>query len=139
MMNNNSDRVPQDRGEYRSSSDWVDRRENPWREESVKNADDAARHETGGGGGEENSGSFNMRPIFLGNISYEASPADVQDIFLNPFVPYSPEGSGIDPNAPIEIDHVDMKRGFCFVFLKDVSTEAEKVRIEHYVSEINGL
>lgn len=142
MSSSNGDRVPQDRGNYgSSSSEWaVDRRENHrWREESDKNVDGIDAHggevdHSGSGGG-----SFSMRPIFLGNVSYEATPADVQDIFTNPFAPYSPEGSGIDPNAPIYVDHVDMKRGFCFVFLKDVSTEAEKVRIEHYVSEINGL
>lgn len=108
MSSTNGDRVPQDRGNYgSSSSEWAsDRRENHrWREESDKNVDGVDVH----GGELDHSGSggaFSMRPIFLGNISYEATPADVQDIFTNPFVPYSPEGSGIDPNAPIYVDHV---------------------------------
>jgi hypothetical protein len=109
MSSSNGDRVPQDRGNYgSSSSEWaVDRRENHrWREESDKNVDGIDAHggevdHSGSGGG-----SFSMRPIFLGNVSYEATPADVQDIFTNPFAPYSPEGSGIDPNAPIYVDHV---------------------------------
>lgn len=32
-----------------------------------------------------------------------------------------------------------MKRGYCFVFLKDPDTHAEKERCEAYVQEINGM
>jgi arginine/serine-rich splicing factor 4/5/6 len=32
-----------------------------------------------------------------------------------------------------------MKRGYCFVFLKDAANAMEKERIENYVSDINGM
>ena len=32
-----------------------------------------------------------------------------------------------------------MKRGYCFVFLKDPETQSEKDRAEAYVSEISGM
>lgn len=44
-----------------------------------------------------------------------------------------------DPRRPIALDRVDMKRGYCFVFLKDVSSMAEKERIENYVADISGM
>ena len=33
----------------------------------------------------------------------------------------------------------DMKRGYCFVFLKDPENQSEKDRAEAYVSEISGM
>lgn len=55
----------------------------------------------------------------------------------NVFCPH-PSTSG-DPRRPIALDRVDMKRGYCFVFLRDVTSMAEKERIENYVSDINGM
>jgi len=137
-----NERIPQDRGDYSSSipSDWINRGEDELHGDfgSVKPSKGDAGDfpcdavETG-------TSSAAMRPVFLGNLSHDATPADIQGIFKCPFVSYAPEGSDIDPNAPIGVDHVDMKRGFCFVFLKDATSEAEKLRVEHFVSELNGL
>lgn len=44
-----------------------------------------------------------------------------------------------DPRRPIAVDRVDIKRGYCFVFLKDVTSQAEKERIENYVADIGGM
>ena len=44
-----------------------------------------------------------------------------------------------DPRRPIPLDRVDMKRGYCFVFLKDASSAAEKERVENYVADISGM
>ena len=32
-----------------------------------------------------------------------------------------------------------MKRGYCFVFLKDAANQAEKERAERFVQEISGM
>merc|ERR1719329_1764512 len=55
-------------------------------------------------------------------------------MFANP----APAGDG-EVKMPYAIDRVDMKRGYCFVFLKDPDTQAEKDRCENYVAEINGM
>ena len=41
--------------------------------------------------------------------------------------------------GPVAVERLDLKRGFCFVFLKDVATQEEKERAEAYVSQINGM
>mmetsp|Transcript_46637 Transcript_46637/g.141306 ORF Transcript_46637/g.141306 Transcript_46637/m.141306 type:complete len:384 (-) Transcript_46637:255-1406(-) len=81
-------------------------------------------------------GSAHMRPIFLGNLTHDARADDIADMFEKPFVHCpGPDGSG---EAPVPVDRVDLKRGFCFVFLKDAETEADKRRAEDFVSAING-
>ena len=57
---------------------------------------------------------------------------------MNNVVCPPPSISG-DPRRPIALDRVDIKRGYCFVFLRDVTSMAEKERIENYVSDINGM
>lgn len=42
-------------------------------------------------------------------------------------------------NHPPPINMKDMKRGYCFVFLKDPETLADKERTENYVHDINGM
>ena len=44
-----------------------------------------------------------------------------------------------DDITPVAVERLDLKRGFCFVFLKDVATQEEKERAEAYVSQINGM
>jgi arginine/serine-rich splicing factor 4/5/6 len=71
-------------------------------------------------------GSTAMRPVFLGNLNNNFAAADVKDVFET-----------ADP--PIPVDRVDLKRGYCFVFLKDAASEAGKQRAENFVSDINGM
>jgi arginine/serine-rich splicing factor 4/5/6 len=71
-------------------------------------------------------GSTAMRPVFLGNMNNNYTAENVKDIFEN-----------ADP--PIPVDRVDLKRGYCFVFLKDAATEGDKQRAENFVSDINGM
>ena len=71
------------------------------------------------------------RPVFLGNLSHSVTVSDVEKIFSDPITD--------DGTAPISVDRVDLKRGFCFVFLKDAENQDEKDRTESYVSRINGM
>ena len=71
------------------------------------------------------------RPVFLGNLSHSVVVSDVEKIFTDPITD--------DGTAPISVDRVDLKRGFCFVFLKDAENQDEKDRTESYVSRINGM
>ncbi|KAL7454547.1 hypothetical protein ACHAWC_006169 [Mediolabrus comicus] len=41
--------------------------------------------------------------------------------------------------APFDLERVDIKRGYAFVFLRDPKTIEEKNRIETYVGDINGM
>lgn len=88
----------------------------------------------------EGDGGPAVRPIFFGNLSQGCLAADVEAIFEHPVVDVrgGMEDHG-DPRRPIALERVDMKRGYCFVFLRDVATMAEKERIENYVNEINGM
>jgi len=75
-------------------------------------------------------GSIHMRPIFFGNLSAYCNVEDIEDIFHRPV---------INIGGPISVDRVDLKRGFCFVFLRDAKTLSDKDRTERYVSQINGM
>ena len=37
------------------------------------------------------------------------------------------------------VERIDLKRGFCFVFLKPASSQADKDHAERYLSEINRM
>jgi hypothetical protein len=37
------------------------------------------------------------------------------------------------------VDRIDIKRGFCFVFLKDAASQEEKDQIEAFVAAIQGM
>ena len=71
------------------------------------------------------------RPVFLGNLNHYVISSDVEKIFTEPITD--------DGAAPVPVDRVDLKRGFCFVFLKDAENQDEKDRAEAYVSRINGM
>merc|ERR550532_1022089 len=71
-----------------------------------------------------------MRPIFLGNLSAYCNAQEIEDIFHRPV---------INIGGPISVDRVDLKRGFCFVFLRDAKALPDKDRAERYVSQINGM
>lgn len=85
------------------------------------------------------NGSIVLRPVFLGNLSHTCTPLDLNLLFERPIVPVPfPDESG-DPKDPFPVDRVDLKRGFCFIFLKDVKAQADKDRIERYISEVHGM
>jgi hypothetical protein len=77
------------------------------------------------------SSSLELRPVFLGNLRTGYSTEDVIAIFERP--PMS------DKHDPIPVDRIDLKRGYCFVFLKDATSQAQKDKAERYVSEMNGM
>ncbi|KAL3810170.1 hypothetical protein ACHAXA_007057 [Cyclostephanos tholiformis] len=97
----------------------------------------------GEGGGSTGGGNLYLRPIFFGNLSHSCLATDVEKLFINP-PPLPGGGGGMDDGAgearsPFSLDRVDMKRGFCFVFLKDPPNVNEKRRCEDFVEEINGM
>ena len=81
-------------------------------------------------------GSPALRSIFLGNLHIGYTTDDVRDIFEKPHIP---------PNAPegyydsIPVERIDVKRSYCFVFLKDATTQDRKDKAEKFVSDINGM
>ena len=84
----------------------------------------------------EGEGPYSLRGVFLGNLTMGFRSEEIIEIFTKPIVPRDlPESS----YQPIAVDRVDIKRGYCFVFLKDVATLAEKEQVERFVSDINGM
>ena len=71
------------------------------------------------------------RPVFLGNLESGVRAEDISKVFESPVLG--------DDITPVAVERLDLKRGFCFVFLKDVATQEEKERAEAYVSQINGM
>lgn len=84
-------------------------------------------------------GGVPVRAVFFGNLRYDTSAGDVAEIFERPLTSVSLPEHDFDPNMPIHVDRVDMKRGFCFVFFKSVKTEAERARAEDYIIRLNGM
>ena len=92
-----------------------------------------------GGGGEpqinngtnDNSmiGSAHLRPVFVGNLDYNCSVEDLEDLFLRP----------VRRGDPMPVDRVDLKRGYAFVFFQEARNQNDKDRLERYVDEINGM
>ena len=61
---------------------------------------------------------------------------EIMDIFTKPIVPREiPEGT----YRPVPVERVDIKRGYCFVFLKDAVSQEEKDKVERFVEAINGM
>ena len=88
------------------------------------------------GSGGDAMGDLELRPVFLGNLKTGYSTTEVTEIFNRPIVPPgSPEGK----YGPVPVDRVDLKRGYCFVFLKDATSQAHKDMAEQFVSDINGM
>lgn len=83
------------------------------------------------GNGDSVVGSTAMRPVFLGNLSNSYTSETVMDVFERPAHP--------NYDKPIPVDRVDLKRGYCFVFLKDAITQDDKEYAERFVSDINGM
>lgn len=80
-------------------------------------------------------GSAAMRPIFLGNLNTGYTPEEVTAVFERPAQPKRDDMIF----EPMAVDRIDQKRGYCFVFLKDASDQADKERAERFVSAINGM
>lgn len=83
------------------------------------------------GSSREVMGSAHMRPVFLGNLIHDVHASDIADIFERPL--------SNDVGNCVAVERIDLKRGFCFVFLKPAMTQADKDNAERYVSEINGM
>jgi hypothetical protein len=93
-----------------------------------------AQHRNGDSG--EVVGSAAIRPVFLGNLVTNYSASTVQELFEKPIVPpNTPDGT----YTPIPVDRVDLKRGYCFVFLKDAICQADKDNCERFVSALTGM
>jgi len=104
-------------------------------EEATAMADDGVAS-SGGGGGGGGEGPYPLRPVFLGNLIMGFKSEEVIEIFSKPIVPRDvPE----ENYRPVEVDRVDLKRGYCFVFLKDVATMEEKEQAERFVEIISGM
>ncbi|CAJ1957304.1 unnamed protein product [Cylindrotheca closterium] len=81
-------------------------------------------------------GSPAIRPIFLGNLRGVFEAEQVSEVFTKPIIPPDLDQSSF---KPFPVDRVDVKRGFCFVFLKDAASQADKDDAERFVSAINGM
>lgn len=102
--------------------------EAPPAEQAQTEGGDAPQHEV--------VGSAAMRPVFLGNLRTNFSTDRIRDLFE---LPLQPPGAEEQPYKSIPVDRVDIKRGYCFVFLKDASSQEEKEQVEKFVSAINGM
>lgn len=80
-------------------------------------------------------GSAALRPVFLGNLSNTYTAEDVTAIFEGPQQPANQE----TVYSPIPVDRIDLKRGYCFVFLKDAVTQQDKEQAELFVAALNGM
>jgi len=81
-------------------------------------------------------GSAAMRPIFLGNLKPNYQADDVKAIFQKPILPPGTEEGAFQP---ITVERLDQKRGYCFIFLKDATTAADKDNAERFVAAISGM
>jgi arginine/serine-rich splicing factor 4/5/6 len=81
-------------------------------------------------------GSAALRSVFLGNLQPNYTSEDVINIFEKPVIPSNAEEGFFDP---IPVQRVDVKRSYCFVFLKDATTQEVKGKCEKFVSDINGM
>jgi hypothetical protein len=107
------------------------------KEEKAPPAATDTKHDGDGGSSVKDSGNLVLRPVFLGNLINGYSAEDISNVFEKPAISVAGPNGG-DPLRPIPVERVDLKRGYCFVFLKDAINQGEKARAEQFVSEING-
>lgn len=81
-------------------------------------------------------GSGALRSIFLGNLHLGYTTDDVANIFEKPVIPPSAD-EGFYQSIPVE--RIDVKRSYCFVFLKDAANQQVKEKVMKFVSDINGM
>ena len=107
--------------------------------EAIKDEDAMANDEATSANGDESAGevvigSAAMRPVFLGNLVPNYSTDMVVSMFENP------SQLRLEKKyKSIPVDRIDVKRGYCFVFLKDAKSQSDKVQIENFVVAINGM
>ena len=70
-----------------------------------------------------------IRSVFFGNLRPDCETDDILDIFRRPLLP------GYEA---VNVQRIDLKKGFCFVFFKDAKNPDERERTERYVMELNG-
>jgi len=100
---------------------------------SIHNTMETSAHDTpreDQPGSDDVIGSSHLRPVFMGNLDYNCTVNDIEDLFIRPV------RNGMEPVA---IDRVDLKRGYAFVFFQEARSEEDKERLERYVDEINGM
>jgi hypothetical protein len=68
---------------------------------------------------------FHIRPVFLGNLHASYAPGDITRLF--------------ETKGSLRVDRIDVKRGYCFVFLQSVASAAEQERIQTWVETLNGM
>jgi len=72
--------------------------------------------------------------MFLGNLDYGTNVSDIRNIFERPLPGI---GDGMDP---MEVEKVDLKRGFCFVYLKqNFKSLEERNAVYTYAERVNGM
>lgn len=100
--------------------------------------DDPAINESSEHNGDSSDlvGSAAITPVFLGNLMMNYASDDVLAIFSTPL---GPPGTPAGTYKPIRVDRLDQKRGYCFVFLKDASSQEEKDNVERFVEAISGM
>jgi hypothetical protein len=79
------------------------------------------------------SGPYALRPVFLGNLTPGFEPNAAIDLFERPIQPNNQEF------APMPVERIDLKRGYCFVFLNDVATRAQLAQTEAFVALLHGM
>ena len=113
-------------------------------EESQENGNHAVASADNGksnpGGGDDSNGdvigSAALRPVFLGNLKSNYVAEDVIAVFERPQKnPQFPDRT----YKSVPVERVDLKRGYCFVFLKDAVSQEAKEHAERFVSDINGM
>jgi arginine/serine-rich splicing factor 4/5/6 len=82
----------------------------------------------------ESNGNMVMRPVFLGNLNHTYTAEQACEIFERPISPNSNVDYGV-----MSVERVDLKKGYCFVFLKDAINQEQKSKTERFVSDINGM
>jgi hypothetical protein len=100
--------------------------------------DDSAMNESSNRNGDSSgiAGSAALRPVFLGNLKMNYASDDVLAIFNTPLVP---PGTPAGTFQPLRVDRLDQKRGYCFVFLKDATSQEEKDNAERFVEVLSGM
>jgi hypothetical protein len=85
-------------------------------------------------------GSMALRPLFFGNLTSNYSTDQITQVFENP-LSFESLRNHADAATflPIPVDRIDVKRGYCFVFLKDAESAADKERIEAFATAIHGM
>jgi hypothetical protein len=85
-------------------------------------------------------GSLALRPLFFGNLTTNYSTDQITQIFENPLSFESLRNHADSATfRSIPVDRIDVKRGYCFVFLKDATSAEDKERIEAFATAIHGM